>query len=199
MVTTDLIYNEFSSEKQDIGAIRNFVKYIYDNASNPGNRLKYLCLFGDTSVDPKDRLSGNNNIVPTFHTLLSTNTLTSFMSDDYFGNMDPNEGAMGSLERLDIAVGRIVADEVGLANTLVSKIINYSSRPSFGNWRNNFVLVSDDVDVPGEFALERDLDDLGNEINFQKPFINVKKIILLKNFTLELEFGLSLVRSFVFL
>ena len=176
VVTTDKIYTEFSSGKQDIGAIRNFVKYIYDNASTPANRIKYVCLFGDTSVDYKDRLPGNNNIVPTFHTLLSTNTLTSFMSDDYFGNMDADEGVMATSERLDIAMGRIVADEVGLANTLVSKIINYGSRPSFGNWRNNFVLVSDDVDVPGEFALEADLDALGDEINAEKPFVNVKKI-----------------------
>lgn len=177
VVTTDKIYTEFSSGKQDIGAIRNFVKYIYDNASNPANRIKYVCLFGDTSVDYKDRLAGNNNIVPTFHRLESTSTFTSFMSDDYFGFMDPNEGNAEGGDKLDIAVGRILADEVGLANTLVDKIINYASRQSFGNWRNNFVLVSDDVDAVFEYNdLEVSLDALGDEITNQKPFINVKKI-----------------------
>ena len=55
VITTDLIYNEFSSGKQDIGAIRNFVRYIYENASSENARIRYLCLFGDSSVDYKDR------------------------------------------------------------------------------------------------------------------------------------------------
>src|SRR5690606_18121017 len=67
VVTTDKIYNEFSTGKQDIVAIRNFVKYIYDNASSAENRIRYLCMFGDTSVDYKDRLPASNNMVPTFH------------------------------------------------------------------------------------------------------------------------------------
>jgi len=188
VVTTDKIYEEFSSGKQDIGAIRNFVRYIYNNASSANDRIKYLCLFGDTSIDYKDRLSGNNNIVPTFHTLSSTSESSSFMSDDFFGNVDENEGTIGGKtldadgnvlsdeDRLDIAVGRIIADEVSLANTLVDKIIAYSSKESYGNWRNNFVLISDDVDKPGEEDLEIELDTLGDQISAEKPFINVKKI-----------------------
>src|SRR5690606_9963111 len=33
VISTEAIYQEFSSGKQDIGAIRNFVKYVYTNAS----------------------------------------------------------------------------------------------------------------------------------------------------------------------
>ena len=62
VITLNQIYEEFSSGKQDIVAIRNFVKYIYDNASSEDNRIKYLCLFGDTSYDYKDRISNNNNM-----------------------------------------------------------------------------------------------------------------------------------------
>ena len=190
VATTDKIYEEFSSGKQDISAIRNFVRYIYNNASSTENRIKYLCLFGDTSVDYKDRFSNNNNIVPTFHTLFSRSSLSSFMSDDFFGNMDINEGTIGGetpdpitglprsdIDRLDIAVGRILADDVLLANQMVDKIENYHSKDSYGNWRNNFVLISDDVDSVFEYqALEVNLDELGDEISSQKPFINVKKI-----------------------
>lgn len=190
VVTTDKIYEEFSSGKQDISAIRNFVRYIYENASTPGNRIKYLCLFGDSSIDYKDRLSNNNNIVPTFHTLFSRSSLSSFMSDDFFGNMDINEGTIGGetpdpvtgqpksdIDKLDIAVGRILADDVLLANQMVDKIENYFSKESYGNWRTNFVLVSDDVDSVFEYqALEVNLDELGDEISAQKPFVNVKKI-----------------------
>tara|TARA_R110002124_G_scaffold131910_1_gene294290 strand:+ start:13441 stop:17319 length:3879 start_codon:yes stop_codon:yes gene_type:complete len=187
VVTTDKIYQEFSSGKQDIGAIRNMVRYVYENASSPENRLKYLCLFGDTSVDYKNRLSGNNNMVPSFHTLLSTNTISSFVSDDYFGNLDPDEGTIGGKtldefgnfingdsDLLDVAVGRMIVDEVGLANDMVDKVINYADEASYGNWRNNFLLISDDLD--DEQRVQFDLDRLGDEISLQRPEVNVKKI-----------------------
>jgi hypothetical protein len=193
VVTTDKIYEEFSSGKQDISAIRNFVRYIYENASSAENRIKYLGFFGDTSIDYKNRLTNNNNNVPSFHTLLSTDTARSFMSDDFFGNMDFNEGTIGGryidefgslidsvgsdIDKLDIAVGRIVADNVLLANQMVDKIVSYASRSSYGNWRNNFVLVSDDVDARFEFTdLQLNLDNLGDEISANKQFVNVKKI-----------------------
>jgi hypothetical protein len=183
VVTTDKIFHEFSSGIQDISAIRNFVRYVYENASSKDKRVKYLCLFGDTSVDYKNRLPGNNNMVPTYHFLPpqatgGVSTFTTFMSDDFFGMMDPNEGTMlNGSNNLDIAVGRIVADEVSLANTVVDKIIEYSSKDSYGNWRNNFVLVSDDVDEVYEYeALEVTLNDIGDQITAEKPYINVRKI-----------------------
>ena len=43
-VTLESIYEEFSSGKQDIAAIRNFVKYVYFNASNPSKKIKYINL-----------------------------------------------------------------------------------------------------------------------------------------------------------
>ena len=194
VVTTDRIYEEFSSGQQDISGIRNFVSYVYQNASNPNNALRYLCLFGEASVDYKNRLKNNNNNVPTFHTLSSTNSATSFMSDDFYGSIgnDPSGGIEGTIggtaldasgnrlpdiDRLDIAVGRIVADNVLLANTLVDKIIRYAAKSSYGNWRNNFILISDDVDEAFEYRdLELNLDNLGDMIAASKQFVNVKKI-----------------------
>ncbi|MDN3724769.1 type IX secretion system sortase PorU [Aequorivita sp. SDUM287046] len=181
VVTTDKIYEEFSSGRQEISAIRNFIRYVYYNASSESKRVKYVGIMGDTSIDYKNRIPNNNNNVPTFQTLLGTNIATSFMSDDFFGNMDNNEGTIGEggtldIDRLDIAMGRIVADNVSLANAMVDKIIRYTSNTSYGNWRNNFVLISDDVDKPTEDILEKQLDALGDTISEKKPFINVKKI-----------------------
>ncbi|PKP25616.1 MAG: peptidase C25 [Bacteroidetes bacterium HGW-Bacteroidetes-2] len=178
VVTTDKIYTEFSTGKQDIAAIRNFVKYIYDNASSESNKLKYLCLFGDTSVDYKNRIQGNNNIVPTYHQYsdIVLSSLNTYMSDDFYGMMDANEGAMGSSDRLDIAIGRIITDKVTQANALVDKVINYLSPVSFGNWRNNFVLISDDADNLSDSNLQFKLDQLGDEIGAQKPSVNIIKI-----------------------
>ncbi|SHJ16920.1 Por secretion system C-terminal sorting domain-containing protein [Mesonia phycicola] len=180
VVLIEDIYEEFSSGKQDVVAIRNLVKYVYDNAINSSSRLKYVCLFGDSSVDYKDRLSQNNNIVPTYHALSSFSLGPSaYSTDDFYGMMDDTEGNLSSNSGLlDIAVGRIIADTPSMASTLVDKIIAYESRDSFGSWRNNFVLISDDADEPGGsgYDLQVGLDAIGDEISANKPFINVKKI-----------------------
>ncbi|HLW15644.1 MAG TPA: type IX secretion system sortase PorU [Flavobacteriaceae bacterium] len=178
VLTTDDIYQEFSSGKQDIAAIRNLVRYVYNNASTPGNRVKYLALFGDTSVDYKTRWENNNNIVPTFHTVQSTSNYSSYMSDDFFGMLDNNEGSMAPSDKLDLAVGRIIADEVSLANAMVDKAINYQKEASFGSWRNNIITISDDVDKTYEFeSIQRTLNNLSDEISEKKPAFNVKKIL----------------------
>lgn len=176
VVTLDVIYNEFSSGNQDIAGIRNFVKYVYDNASTPENRIKYLCLFGDGSYDYKDRISGNTNIVPSWHALNSFSLTNSFVSDDFYGMMDDNEGGMLTSDKLDIAVGRILADTPQSAIILVDKIKSYYVSEAYGSWRNSFVVVSDDVDIGWEAVLQSTTDNIGNAVNQQKPFINVTKI-----------------------
>ncbi len=170
------IYNEFSTGNQDIGAIRNLVKYVYDNASAPDKRIKYLCLFGDGSFDYKDRIPSNTNIVPSWHSYSSFNLTSSFVSDDFFGMMDENEGTMATSDKLDIAVGRILADTPLRAKELVDKIESYYKQESFGSWRNNFVVVSDDVDKDWEGILQETTDNVGNLVIQNKPFMNVVKI-----------------------
>ena len=181
VVVLNTLYKEFASGKQDIGAVRNFVKYIYDNPSTPAKRLKYVCLFGDASFDFKDRIPNNTNLVPIYHSLYSFSIgSASFVSDDYFGLMDANEGNITSSsdEGLDVAVGRVLASNIIEAEQLVTKIINYHDVRSYGKWRNNLVMVSDDPDVSrtGDYTLQIDVDKLADEIIAQKPFFNVKKI-----------------------
>ncbi|WP_344729371.1 type IX secretion system sortase PorU [Corallibacter vietnamensis] len=176
VVTLDQIYLEFSSGNQDVGAIRNFVKYVYDNASSPENKLKYLCMFGDASFDYKDRIQNNTNIVPSWHAYESFNLTSSFISDDFFGMMDSNEGSMHTADKLDIAVGRILAASPQQANELLAKIENYYSQASYGNWRNNFVVISDDIDEEWERVLQETTDHIADEVSTEKPFINAIKI-----------------------
>ncbi|MFD0989948.1 type IX secretion system sortase PorU [Mariniflexile jejuense] len=170
------IYNEFSTGNQDVGAIRNLVKYVYDNASSPDKKIKYLCLFGDGSFDYKNRIPNNTNIVPSWHSYSSFNLTSSFVSDDFYGMMDTNEGTMGFNDKLDIAVGRILADTPQRAKELVDKIELYYNKESFGSWRNNFVVVSDDVDQDWEGILQETTDNVGNLVTQNKPFMNVIKI-----------------------
>ncbi|WP_066226147.1 type IX secretion system sortase PorU [Formosa haliotis] len=176
VATLGAIYNEFSSGNQEIVAIRNFVKYIYDNASSPEKRIKYLCMFGDGSYDYKNRLTNNTNIVPAWHAYSSFNLTNAFVSDDFYGMMDENEGAMETSDKLDIALGRIIADSPSQAKEMVDKIARYYNEGSYGSWRNSVVMVSDDVDEAWEVSLEQTTDKIADEVSDKKPFMNVTKI-----------------------
>jgi len=180
VITLESIYPEFSSGKQDIGAIRNLVKYIYFNASSPDKRVKYVNLFGDASYDFKNRISKFSNFVPIYHSLNSyTLGESSFASDDYFGMMDPTEGDVdGSSRGLDIAVGRMIANSTKQADELVTKVIDYHDVKSYGNWRNNFVVIADDSDVVQDASLQTRMNNLADTVVNEKPFLNAKKILL---------------------
>lgn len=185
VVDLDAIYQEFGSGKQDIGAIRNFVKYVYDNASVPANKVKYLNLFGDASFDFKNRIPNNTNFVPIYQALNSfTISESSFCSDDFFALMDADEGRIDSPTTLtdyggaDIAVGRMIANDARQADELVTKVIDYHDLKSYGSWRNNIVLISDDSDKPEDATLQDRQNDLADMIATQKPFLNIEKILM---------------------
>lgn len=144
IVTTEEIYNEFSSGKQDITAINNFAEYIYNQPNSP---LKYLLLFGDGSYDYKNRVVPNTNFVPTYQSENSIDIIGSLTSDDFFGLLDSNEGAWASTsETLDIGIGRLPVKNVQEANDIVSKIINYSVNPNYDNWQKTITFIGDDED-----------------------------------------------------
>ena len=176
VINLEGLYEEFSSGKQDIGAIRNFIKYVYDNASIPSKKVKYVCLFGDASYDFKNRIINNTNIVPIFQSLNSTSLSASFISDDFYGLMDANEGSMISPLGLDIAVGRMLVSSLEQADQMVTKVIDYHDKKSYGRWRNNLVFLSDDIDKTSDASLQTSIDNLSNTITTQKPFLNSKKI-----------------------
>ncbi len=176
VVDLQTIYNEFSTGSQDIAALRNFVKYVYDNASIPSRRLKYLCLFGEGSYDYKDRIRNNTNLVPSWYTNNSFSLTNSFVSDDFYAMLDENEGTMALSDRMDIAVGRILAEDVQRAKEMVDKIQAYYQAEAYGSWRNNVILISDDVDVQWERILQETTDGLGTALEDEKPFLNVTKI-----------------------
>ena len=178
VITLESIYQEFSSGKQDIAAIRNCIKYIYNNPSNAEKKVKYANLFGDASYDYKNRIANNTNIVPIYHALTS-NSLgeASFASDDFYGRMedaDDNSPYGG----IDVAVGRMLNNDANQADEMVNKVIEYHDAKSFGTWRNNIVLVCDDSDKASDTTLQTRQNALADNITSAKPFLNTNKILL---------------------
>ena len=180
VVNLESIYPEFSSGKQDVAAIRNFVKYVYFNASSLDKRVKYVNLFGDASYDFKDRIQNNTNIVPIYHSLNSYSAgENSFCSDDFFGLMDENEGnVINYFGGIDIAVGRMIVSSTSQADEMVNKVIEYHDLKSYGSWRNNYVAIADDSDRLSDAQLQQRQNQLTDELATEKPFMNVKKILL---------------------
>ncbi|WP_159800478.1 type IX secretion system sortase PorU [Flavobacterium sp. MK4S-17] len=181
VVNLENIYEEFSSGKQDIAGIRNFVKYVYFNASSPDKRIKYLNLFGDASFDYKDRIPNNTNIVPSLHAYeengANYSTVTTFVSDDFFVLMDPGEGNLrfNTFQGADIAVGRMLVSSVRQANEMVQKVFDYVSEESYGRWRNEFIVITDDLEDSGSEFIPT-LENAAATINAQRPFVNIRKI-----------------------
>jgi hypothetical protein len=189
-VTLESIYEEFSSGKQDVAAIRNFIKYVYFNASNPSKKIKYINLFGDASFDYKNRIPNNTNIVPIYHALNSTTAgESSYASDDFFGYMDPSEGNIAYyFGGIDIAVGRMLVSSNAQAEEMINKVFEYNDLKSYGNWRNNYVAISDDSDKASDASLQSRQNQLADRIVLEKPFINFKKV-LLDSYTQETSSG----------
>jgi len=176
VVLLSQIYNEFGSGSSDLTAVRDFIKHLYSTNSNSSGKLKYVCFFGDGSYDFKDRISGNNNIVPVFESFQSFNLATSYVTDDYFVMLDPNEGLMLSSDTIDVATGRVPVSTIQQASEVVDKILSYYNKNAFGDWRNTITLIADDIDENGEQTLQQGMERIADSIKKNKPIFNINKI-----------------------
>lgn len=178
IVTTDQIFNEFSSGIPDPTAIRDFVKMYYDRYKSTWSQSgKYLLLVGKASFDYKDRLANNTNKVPGFESINSIDPLSTYTSDDFFGFLDDNEDINSGVvaNQLDIGIGRIPAKILEEAKNFVDKVLDYHSADAFGPWRNNLNFIADDED--NNLHLQ-DAETLTATVSSTAPIFNQQKIYL---------------------
>ena len=172
VTTPDRIYNEFSSGVQDISAIRDFMRMLYDRPSSV-HKVKYLLLLGDASYDYKNRVEGNTNFIPSYQSWNSLSPVDSYVSDDYFGLLKGGN----SVDTMCIGIGRFpIRTEQDAANA-VDKIIHYStvSDSVQSDWRNMVTFVADDQDNYGGDSFMEASETLASMIN--KNY-NIDKIYL---------------------
>jgi len=124
--------------------------------------INYLCLFGDGTYDPKNRIDNNNNFIITYQVDNSENHISALVTDDYFGMLDDNEAIYDS-DLIDIGVGRLLISDASQAKQQVDKIEHYmkngsqlfqsanancclddNSALTFGDWRTKVVQIADD-------------------------------------------------------
>ncbi len=177
IVSPSQIYNEYSSGRQDVTAIRDYAKHLYDH----GN-LKYLLLMGKSSYAYKDHMVvANTNFVPTYQSYNSLHPVETYSSDDFFGFMDAHEGDWAEGQNaeehdLEIGIGRLPVKTLAEAQVIVDKLIHYSdNKATYGAWRNEVVFVADDGDAN---IHQRDSDRLAEKIDTTFSDYHINKIYL---------------------
>lgn len=177
VATTSQVYNEFSSGRQDVTALRDFIRFLYDKS--PAT-LKSVLLFGKGSYDYKNRVIDNLNFVPVYESRNSLHPVDSYSSDDYFGFLEANEGLWSESpainHTMDVSVGRIPVKTEREARQVVEKIIKYESAAALqGYWQKEIVFVADDGD--GNLHQE-DANDLAESIDADHAEFDVSKVYL---------------------
>lgn len=183
VVTTTQIYEEFSAGKQDISAIRDFVKMLYDRGTI-NQQLKSVLLFGDASYDYKNIIEYNTNKVPSYQARNSYDNINSYTSDDFYGFLEPHEGTWtennAGNHTLDVGIGRFPVNTTEEAQNIVNKITRYvSNSTTLGLWRNKMCFVADDGDK-GDYTLHMGhANGLAEDyVKSRLPSMNIKKLYL---------------------
>ena len=151
------IYDIFNYGIEDPIAVRNFVKYVYDNWQLP--KLKYLCLFGRGSLDPKKNATSSiyyNNFIPVYG---------NFPSDGYFANF--NYGTFTYYDQ--ISVGRIPAYTINEARFMVNKIIAYDNN-ALANW------IKEPVFITSGFSRNEQIQFMNQSNNLINSYINIPPV-----------------------
>lgn len=177
IVSQQDIFTEFSAGRIDVSALRNYIRWVY--TKNNGT-LQYVLLFGDGTYN-NNLCSNNSSYIATFQSLESLYSHSSFVSDDFFGMLQKGEGVTPEdtfVGELDIAIGRFPVNTEKEAEAVVTKTIDYITKPSYrGDWQNILCLLADDADENQTFHMT-DADKLAQNILETYPYFNIEKIYL---------------------
>ena len=125
----DDITDIFNYGLEDPIAMRRFVKYAFENWQQPA--VKFVCLFGRGSLDPKNIKGAPNyykNFIPVYG---------NPPADGYFANFNMN----GFVYYKQVSIGRLPAYTTQEAQVIVDKIIDYDNNP-IENWWKQFIMIT---------------------------------------------------------
>ncbi|MBX2975998.1 MAG: hypothetical protein KF721_07670 [Ignavibacteriaceae bacterium] len=134
------IYDEFSDGLMDPYAIRDFIKYAFENWRSP--TLPYVVLIGDMSHDYRKLLTtSRENFIPSipYHSY----TYGQAPSDNGFVAIVGNDVVP------DLAIGRISIETIQQGNAFLDKLETYPNDES-KKWRETILLISSGIDADDE-------------------------------------------------
>ncbi len=174
VVTQSKIFNEFSGGKADNTAIRWMLKMFYDRSSD-GNELKYLLLLGDGDVNNR-MYEDESSLVMTYESDESFNRSVTYVSDDYYGLLDDNEGNGTNIEltdKVDIGIGRIPINSTTEGEDVINKIKTYIANNKRTFWKNRICFIADDEDKNTHII---DANNLAEKVRYYHNSFAVKKV-----------------------
>jgi peptidase C25-like protein len=179
IINIEDISDEFGFGRKDPTAIRNFIKFVYDNWSP---QPQYILLAGNGYYDYKNITDDfPENWIPPFEIDADLFVLNSRAVNDFYVDLDfiisksenfkdfyelvsglwenkdldnytdNSEKYIESFQTItpDLAVGRFPADDILQISDLVQKTINYEANFKPGLWRMSSLLISDDENPDG--------------------------------------------------
>ena len=138
------VFNEFSSGTPDGMAYRLMLKMFYDRDPQ---KIKHLLLFGGGYFDNRQlsRTKGDNYLL-TYQSTNSYNSISTYVSDDFFGTLADNTGLNLTSEVVSIGVGRLPVLNPEEASNMVDKIKAYINDTDYSNWRNKILIMDESGD-----------------------------------------------------
>lgn len=168
----DEVYNEFGGGMPSPVAIRNFLKFAYNNS--PGLSLKYALFFGDGDFDYKRVTISGTNWIPPWETPESYVDINSYATEDPFAIFD-NGG------KVSLAVGRLAVRSPSEAEALVDKIIEYEKNPVRDPWKMRVTFVADDGPAaPGDDDRDMHTSHAEDVARMTPNFIEKRKIYIVE-------------------
>lgn len=143
LVALEDIFNQFSFGQYDPTAIRDFLKYAYDNYPSPAPSA--VLLVGDGNYDFKNYLetATQNFIPPYIHQYDSTSSDDNYVYFGEYGILD-GDTSHSSDRGYDMMISRWPVKSGSQLNTVIAKVKSYESSTNFAPWRATVTLVADD-------------------------------------------------------
>lgn len=160
-VSVEDIYNEFNSGLFDPAAIKDFLKFAFENWEQPVPT--YVLMIGDSNSDYRDFLdTGKENIAPVHHSITKELGLTP--DDTWYVSV------AGDDVLPDMLIGRISGNSPEIAAKVVDKIVRYEESVGF---RPESVLLVADECRPGFEAINEELaGSLPSEFSVDRAYLS---------------------------
>jgi hypothetical protein len=132
------IYRDYSSGRQSVVAIRDFIRYAYHEW---GGQLQAALLVGDGHFDYRNVLHSDREIFfPPYER-------EDMSSDDFFGILDKGEQLSYNHYDQDVWIGRLPVESGEDIKNYIDKLKLYTNKrlADFGPWRNSLILAADDA------------------------------------------------------
>ncbi|MCZ6702269.1 MAG: C25 family cysteine peptidase, partial [Ignavibacteria bacterium] len=132
VVDINQIYDEFSYGLLEPSALRDFVKYTFENWQSPAP--SYVVLMGDMSYDYRNLLvDGYKNFIPSINFFAFTYGWSA--SDNLIVAISGTDAAP------DLAIGRMSCETIEEANILVDKLVRYPDEDT-KPWKQNTIFLA---------------------------------------------------------